>query len=102
MHEPFDPQCGYCVKFVYCFALDSPLSDWGFCVDEAGNSPPDSAGLRRLEELAAAGRYDLFFAAARSLYQVGDDGCSRYQPVAEGLPVRQAGMTAPPASWRGT
>jgi hypothetical protein len=102
MHEPFVPQCGYCAKFVYCFAPDSPLSDWGFCACEAGGGPPDSAELRRLEELAAAGRYDLFFAAARGLYQVGDDGCSRYQPVAEGLPARQVGMTAPPASGRDT
>jgi hypothetical protein len=100
MHEPFDPQCGYCAKFVYCFAPDSLLADWGFCVDEAGDSPPDTAELRRLEELAAAGRYDLLFATARGLYQVTDDGCSRYQPVVEGLPVRQAGMTAPAAPWR--
>jgi hypothetical protein len=103
MHEPFDPQCGYCAKFVYCFAPDSLLADWGFCVDEAGDSAPDTAELRRLEELAAASRYDLLFATARGLYQVTDDGCSRYQPVVESLPVRQAGMTAPAtAPWRGT
>jgi hypothetical protein len=109
MHEPFDPQCGYCARFVYCFAPESPLSDWGFCACEAGDSPPGAAELRRLEELAAAGRYDLLFAAARGLYQVGDDGCSRYQPAVEGMPVRpawpagrQAGMTAPPAPGRGT
>jgi len=102
VHEPFNPQCGYCVKFVYCFAPESLLADWGFCSYEAGDSPPDSAELRRLEELAVAGRYDLLFAAARGLYQVGDDGCSRYQPVVEGLPVRQAGMTAPPAPRRDT
>jgi hypothetical protein len=85
MHEPFDPQCGYCAKFVYCFAADSPLSDWGFCADEAADSRPDAAERRRLEELAAAGRYDLLFGAARGLYQVGDDGCARYQPVVEGM-----------------
>jgi hypothetical protein len=84
MHEPFDPQCGYCAKFVYCFARESPLADWGFCADETGDSPPDSAELRRLEEAAAAGRYDLLF-AARRLYQVTDDGCSRYQPAVEGM-----------------
>ena len=85
MQEPFVPQCGYCAKFVYCFAPESPLADWGFCVDEAGGNPPDSGELRNLEELAAAGRHDLLFAAARGLYQVTDDGCSRYQPVVEGM-----------------
>jgi hypothetical protein len=95
MHEPFNPQCGYCARFVYCFAPDSLLADWGFCACEAGDSPPDSAELRRLEELAAAGRYDLLFAAARGLYQVGDDGCSRYRAAVEG-------MTAPPTPRRGT
>jgi hypothetical protein len=87
MHEPFNPQCGYCARFVYCFAPDSPLSDWGFCAEEAGDSPPDPALMRRLEELAAAGRYDLLFIEARGLYQVTDDGCSRYEAV--------EGMTAP-------
>ena len=85
MHEPFNPQCGYCARFVYCFARDSLLADWGFCACEAGDGPPDSAELRRLEELAAAGRYGLLFEAAGGLYQVGDDGCSRYQPVVEGM-----------------
>ena len=85
MHEPFDPQCGYCAKFVHCFNADSLLADWGFCADEAGASRPDAAERRRLEELAASGRYDLLFAAARGLYQVGDDGCARYQPAAEGM-----------------
>ena len=87
MHEPFNPQCGYCARFVYCFAPNSPLSDWGFCADEAGDSPPDAATMRHLEDLAAAGRYDLLFIEARGLYQVTDDGCSRYQAV--------EGMTAP-------
>ena len=90
MHEPFEPRCGYCAKFVYCFAADSPLADWGFCADEAGDGPPDPAERRRLEELAAAHRYDLLFADTGGLYQVTDDGCARYQPVAEG-------MTAPHA-----
>jgi hypothetical protein len=85
MHEPFVAQCGYCAKFVYCFGAESPLADWGFCVDEAGDSPPASDELRHLEELAAAGRHDLLFAAARGLYQVTDDGCSSYQPVVEGM-----------------
>jgi len=93
MHEPFNPQCGYCAKFRYCFAPESPLADWGFCVDEAGDSPPDSAELHHLEEMAADGRYDLLFAAARGLYQVGDDGCSRYQSAVDGTLVRRAGMT---------
>jgi hypothetical protein len=84
MHEPFNPQCGYCARFVYCFASDSPLSDWGFCADEAGDSPPDAATMRHLEDLAATGRYDLLFIEAHGLYQVTDDGCSRYQAV-EGM-----------------
>jgi hypothetical protein len=94
MHEPFVPQCGYCARFVYCFAPESPLADWGFCACEAGDSPPGTAELHHLEELAAAGRYDLLFAAARGLYQVSDDGCCRYQPAVEG-------MTAPPVPGRG-
>ena len=89
MHEPFNPQCGYCARFVYCFAPNSPLSDWGFCADEAGDSPPDAAVMRRLEELAAAGRYDLLFIEARGLYQVTDDGCSRFQAV-EGMAAPRA------------
>jgi hypothetical protein len=90
MHEPFNPQCGYCARFVYCFASNSPLSDWGFCADEAGDSPPDAATMRHLEDLAAAGRYDLLFIEARGLYEVTDDGCSRYQAV--------EGMSAPRAT----
>jgi hypothetical protein len=89
MHEPFNPQCGYCARFVYCFASESALSDWGFCADEAGDNPPDAAVMRRLEELAAAGRYDLLFIEARGLYQVTDDGCSRYQ-AAEGMAAPHA------------
>jgi len=88
MHEPFNPQCGYCARFVYCFAPESPLSDWGFCADEAGDTPPDAAVMRHLEDLAAAGRYDLLFIEARGLYQVTDDGCSRYQ-AAEGMAAPQ-------------
>jgi hypothetical protein len=85
MHEPFDPQCGYCSKFVYCFDADSPLADWGFCADAVDESPPDAAERRRLEELAAARHYELLFTSARGLYQVCDDGCARYRPVAEGM-----------------
>lgn len=85
MHEPFDPQCGYCAKFVYCFGADSPLADWGFCADEMGDTPPEDGELRRLEGLALAGSYALLFKAARGLYQVGDDGCARYRPIAEGM-----------------
>ncbi len=85
MHEPFDPQCGYCAKFVYCFSPDSPLADWGFCADEMGDTPPDNGERRRLEELALARNYALLFKAARGLYQVGDDGCARYRPIAEGM-----------------
>ena len=91
MHEPFVPQCGYCAKFSYCFDRESRLADWGFCADEAADGPPDSEERRRLEALASAGRYDLLFAAARGLYQVTDDGCSRYQPVVEGMSAPAAG-----------
>jgi hypothetical protein len=85
VHEPFNPQCGYCTKFVYCFTPQSPLADWGFCSDEADGSPPDSDEMRRLEDMARAGRYDLLYASAGGLYQVTDDGCSRYQPAVEGM-----------------
>ena len=87
MHEPFSPQCGYCAKFAYCFDRGSLLADWGFCTDEAGGAPPDSDEIRRLEELARTGRYDLLFTAAGRLYQVTDDGCSRYRPLVEGMTV---------------
>jgi hypothetical protein len=83
VHEPFNPQCGYCAKFVYCFERESLLADWGFCSVEGG--PPDSSEMRRLEDLAATGRYDLLFASVRGLYQVTDDGCSHYQPAVEGM-----------------
>ena len=90
MHEPFNPQCGYCAKFVYCFDRTSLLADWGFCSDEAGGSPPDAATMRHLEEMAASGRYDLLYASAGGLYQVTDDGCSRYQAMVEGMTERRA------------
>ena len=85
MHEPFNPQCGYCAKFVYCFDRESLLADWGFCADEAGDTPADSGEIRRLEELARTGRYDLLYASAGGLYQVTDDGCSRYRAIVEGM-----------------
>lgn len=80
MHEPFDPQCGYCVKFVYCFPASSPLADWGYCQDEVGGSPPEDGELKALEEAAARGDYSALLAASCRLYQVGDDGCARYVP----------------------
>jgi len=81
MHEPFVPTCGYCAKFVYCFAPDSGLADWGYCLDEWDGSLPDRHLLRELEAAAAAGDYAGLFSLARGFFQVSDDGCSRYQPA---------------------
>ena len=81
MHEPFNPHCSHCVKFVYCFARDGPLADWGYCRDEVGDGwMPSPEELRRLEEAARGGQYAPLFAASIPFYQETDDGCSRYEP----------------------
>ena len=78
MHEPFEPQCGRCAKFVYCFPRESLLADWGYCGDKAGSRAPTRSVLLRLEKLAAGGKYDMLYSLPLALYQVTDDGCARF------------------------
>jgi hypothetical protein len=80
MHEPFQPHCSHCAKFVYCFANDGPLADWGYCRDGMADGAPDGEELRALEEAARQGRYALLFSRSLPFYQETDDGCARYVP----------------------
>jgi hypothetical protein len=81
MHEPFQPKCSHCAKFVYCFPKDSLLADWGYCVDGMSNGPPTSEELRALEEAAQQGKYALLFSPDVPFYQETDDGCAHYVPL---------------------
>ena len=78
MHEPFEPKCSHCLKFVYCFANDSPLADWGYCQDQMTDGSPSPEQLHALEEAARQGKYALLFSPNVPFYQETDDGCSRY------------------------
>ncbi len=80
MHEPFQPKCRHCAKFVYCFRNDGVLADWGYCRDEMANGPPSAEELRSLEDAAAQGKYALLFSPNVPFYQETDDGCARYVP----------------------
>ena len=80
MHEPFQPHCSHCAKFVYCFATDGPLGDWGYCQDGMADGGPEGEELRALEEAARQGRYALLFSGSLPFYQETDDGCARYVP----------------------
>ena len=80
MHEPFEPKCSHCAKFIYCFAKDGPLADWGYCQEQMADGPPDAQQLHALEEAARQGKYAVLFAAGVPFYQETDDGCSRYVP----------------------
>ena len=79
MHEPFEPKCTFCAKFVRCFAEDSLLSEWGYCADIRSGPPPQQA-LAELEREARAGDYRRLLqrASALGLYQESDDGCQRF------------------------
>ncbi len=80
MHEPFQPKCSHCAKFVYCFSNDSVLADWGYCREQLLNGSPSAEQLHALEEAARQGKYALFFSPDVPLYQETDDGCPRYVP----------------------
>ena len=80
MHEPFQPKCSHCAKFVYCFAKDSPLADWGYCQEQMVDGQPSAQELRTLEEAARQGKYAVLFSANVPFYQETDDGCARYVP----------------------
>ena len=57
MHEPFNPHCSHCRKFVYCFSLEGPLGDWGYCEEELPTGPPTAEDLRSLEVAAGQGNF---------------------------------------------
>jgi hypothetical protein len=78
MHEPFEPQCGRCAKFVYCFPRESLLADWGYCGNKVGSWTPTKNVLLRLERLAAAGQYQALYSLPLALFQVTDDGCESF------------------------
>jgi hypothetical protein len=86
MHEPFEPQCSFCARFVRCFPDSSPLAEWGYCLERVGDRPPDEEALKALERTANAGAYGevLTQASDLGLYQETDDGCERFQA---GLPT---------------
>jgi hypothetical protein len=52
----------------------------GLLHDEAGGSPPDTGETRCLEEMAASG-LTTSLCGSSGLYQVTDDGRSRYQAM---------------------
>lgn len=81
MHEPFQPQCSFCVRFVRCFPDSSPLAEWGYCLEQIGERPPDEEALKALERTASAGAYQRLLAQASDLglYQETDDGCERFE-----------------------
>jgi hypothetical protein len=80
MHEPFNPHCSHCRKFVYCFTRDGPLADWGYCEEELPNGPPPAEQLRSLEAAAGQDNYVLLFSAHLPVYQETDDGCAHFAP----------------------
>lgn len=81
MHEPFEPKCTFCAKFVRCFADDSPLAEWGYCSDRRGDAAGRKA-LGELERLADGGDYRRLLerASAVGVFQETDDGCERFVP----------------------
>jgi hypothetical protein len=80
MHEPFQPKCGHCARFVYCFAKDGPLADWGYCRDQMADGPPRAEQLHALEEAARQAKYAVLFSPNVPFYQETHDGCARYLP----------------------
>ncbi len=81
MHEPFQPQCSFCVRFVRCFPDSSPLAEWGYCLERVADQPPGGEALKALERIAAAGAYQRLLAQASDLglYEETDDGCERFE-----------------------
>ncbi len=81
MHEPFEPQCSFCAKFVRCFADSSPLAEWGYCLEQVADRPPGREALKALEQTATVGAYQRLLAEASDLglYEETDDGCERFK-----------------------
>jgi len=78
MHEPFEPKCSHCQKFVYCFGKEGLLADWGYCQAEMADGVPGEEEVRAVEEAARRGDYGALLAAGSPFYQETDDGCARY------------------------
>ncbi len=80
MHEPFQPHCSHCQKFVYCFGKEGPLADWGYCQAGMADGVPGEEEVRVVEEAARRGDHGVLLAAGSPFYQETDDGCARYVP----------------------
>jgi hypothetical protein len=97
VHEPFEPKCTFCAKFVRCFADDSPLAEWGYCAEGRQRTAPGRRALAGLEEEARGGNYQRLLerASALGLYPETDDGCERFLPrtASSAAPRRGAGST---------
>ena len=93
MHEPFEPKCTFCAKFVRCFGDDSPLAEWGYCADDRQGAGADRQAMAELENEARAGNYRRLLqrASALGVYQETDDGCERFLPRAVPPTARRSG-----------
>ncbi len=91
MHEPFEPKCTFCTKFVRCYPDDSPLAEWGYCAEGRDGSAPSRQALAGLEEQARGGSYGRLLegASAVGLYQETDDGCERFEGRVAASPTRR-------------
>ncbi len=80
MHETHIPSCDHCKKFAFAFSKDSPLGDWGFCLEKYGGVLPGEALLRDLEAAAHDGDYGKV-CSTKGLYQDTEDVCVQYEPL---------------------
>jgi hypothetical protein len=94
VHEPFEPKCTFCAKFVRCFDDDSPLAEWGYCADDRRNAAAGRRTLAELEKEARAGDYGRLLErmSALGLYQETDDGCERFLPRSAPPATRRSGV----------
>ncbi len=94
MHEPFEPKCTFCAKFVRCFGDDSPLADWGYCADDRRHAAADRRTLAEMEKAARAGDYAWLLerTSALGIYQETDDGCVRFLPRSAPPAARRSGV----------
>jgi hypothetical protein len=83
VHEPFEPQCAFCAKFVRCFDDAGPLAEWGYCADDPRATHVDRKAIADLEAEALSGAYVRLLerASALAVYQETDDGCERFEPT---------------------
>ncbi len=94
MHEPFEPKCTFCARFVRCFGDDSPLAEWGYCADDRRHAAANRRALAELEKAAWAGDYARLLerTSAMGLYQETDDGCGRFLPRSAPPAARRSGV----------